>query len=56
MKKKLRETCAECGSINVVYKRDADQLICKDCGAIFEELTEKDEAEYEDVLDDDVPV
>ncbi len=56
MKKKLRQTCAECGSMNVVYNRETDQLMCKDCGAIFEELTEKDEKEYEDVLEEDVPV
>ena len=56
MKKKLRSSCAECGSSNVVYNREKDQLICKDCGAIFEELEPDSEKEYEEVLDEDVPV
>jgi len=56
MKKKLRQTCAECGSSNVVYNREDDQLLCHDCGAIFEELTPEEEEKYEEVLDEDVPV
>lgn len=55
MKKKLRNSCAECGSTNVIYDREDDKIICQDCGAIFEELSAGDEEDYEEVLDEDVP-
>lgn len=55
MKGSLKKTCAECGSDNVSYDRDKDQLLCKDCGAIFEELTGEDEDDFEEVLEEDVP-
>ncbi len=55
MKKKLRKTCVECGSSNIVYNREDDQTICQDCGAIFEELTPEEEEELEAVAEEDVP-
>jgi transcription initiation factor TFIIIB Brf1 subunit/transcription initiation factor TFIIB len=41
------DECAECGSKNVFYNQQTNQIICKDCGAIFEELTPKDEKKFE---------
>jgi len=55
MKTKLRQNCGECGSTNVIYKRDDDQVVCQDCGAIFEELSPDEEEDYEEVLEEDVP-
>jgi len=55
MKTKLRQSCGECGSDNVIYKRDEDQVICQDCGAIFEELSPDEEDDYEEVLEEEVP-
>jgi len=55
MKTKLRQSCAECGSDNVIYDREKDQIICQDCGAIFEELTPEEEEEYEEVLEEEIP-
>lgn len=35
------KTCPECGSDNISYKETTNQLICKDCGLIYEPLAEK---------------
>jgi len=45
---KLRE-CPECGSRNVICSEARQQLICKDCGCIFEPLLEEDEKKLERV-------
>ena len=29
--------CPECGSINLVYKDERGEVICKDCGLVIEE-------------------
>ena len=52
-KKKLKDQnlCPECGSENVIYKRDDDELVCKDCGMIFSKLTHDDEKQFEDAND-----
>jgi len=55
MKRKLRNICGECGSSNVIYNREDDQVICQDCGAIFEELSPDEEEDYEEVLEEEVP-
>ena len=33
MAEKIKD-CPDCGSINVVYEGNKDELICKDCGLI----------------------
>ena len=38
-----KDECAECASSNVNYNKETEQTICKDCGAIFEVLTPKEE-------------
>lgn len=55
MKEKLKNECPECGSSNVIYNREQDQLVCQDCGTIFEELNPEDEEDLEEVADEDVP-
>ncbi|MBI4738720.1 TFIIB-type zinc ribbon-containing protein [Candidatus Woesearchaeota archaeon] len=44
-----RKECPDCGSPNVLYETATEQLICHDCGLIFEELPPDDEKEYERV-------
>ena len=45
------EACPECGSINIVHIEDKDEVVCKDCGAIFAELGKKDEKKFEKASD-----
>ena len=46
-----RKECPDCGSPNVLYEATTEQLICHDCGLIFEELVPEVEEEYERVHD-----
>ncbi len=43
---KMRE-CPDCGGTNVVYIEARDQLVCKDCGLVFEPLIPADEEKFE---------
>ncbi|MBS3148950.1 hypothetical protein J4219_08815 [Candidatus Woesearchaeota archaeon] len=31
--------CPDCASPNIVHSQDRDQIICRDCGLIYEPLT-----------------
>jgi transcription initiation factor TFIIIB Brf1 subunit/transcription initiation factor TFIIB len=42
----LRE-CPDCASSNVICDGDREQLICKDCGLIFEPLAPEEEEKFE---------
>ncbi|MFH0867721.1 MAG: TFIIB-type zinc ribbon-containing protein [Candidatus Woesearchaeota archaeon] len=42
-----KDECAECGSKNVYYNKKVQQIVCRDCGAIFEELAPKEEKQFE---------
>jgi transcription initiation factor TFIIIB Brf1 subunit/transcription initiation factor TFIIB len=44
--KQVKE-CPECASDNLIYKEDKQQVICKDCGCIYEPLTPKEEEKFE---------
>lgn len=35
------KSCPECGGTNIAYKESENQIICKDCGLIYEPLAEK---------------
>lgn len=48
--KKVR-VCPECGSRNITRSKKKEQVICKDCGLIFEPLTPKAEKKFEEVSD-----
>jgi len=39
--------CVECGSDNVHYSKRENAVICKDCGAVHEELTPAEEEKLE---------
>lgn len=55
MNKKIikKDECAECGSNKVVYNKEKQQIICKSCGAIFEELTPEQEKKFESAHEQD---
>ena len=42
-----KDECAECGSKNVHYNKKTQQIICRACGAIFEDLIPKEEKQFE---------
>jgi ribosomal protein S27E len=37
---KRRKACPDCGSRNIMFDTETEQLICHDCGLLFEELVE----------------
>ena len=41
--------CPECGSMNIICNSKKQQVICRDCGLIYEPLTPKEEEKYERV-------
>lgn len=43
--------CPECGSSNITYNKERDEIICKDCGLIFSELTPEQEKKFEAASD-----
>jgi len=43
--------CPECGSSNIVHIEDKNEIVCKDCGAIFAELGKEDEKKFEKASD-----
>jgi len=51
MTKPKKDECAECGSKNVHYNDKKQQIVCRDCGAIFEELLPEDEEKFESAHD-----
>jgi len=44
-----RKACPDCGSANIMFDPDTEQLICHDCGLLFEELPADLEKRYEAV-------
>ncbi len=51
MSKIKKDECAECGSKNSHYDKEKQQIVCRDCGAIFEELTPNEEKKFEKAHD-----
>ncbi|MBL7055153.1 hypothetical protein ISS05_05340 [Candidatus Woesearchaeota archaeon] len=49
MAKKIikKNECPECGSNNVHFNEEKQQIVCRDCGTIFEELTPDEEKKFE---------
>lgn len=39
--------CPDCASQNIVYNEERQQIICRDCGLIYEPLTPEAEAKFE---------
>ena len=46
--KEIKE-CPECGSSNIIHNKEKQQVICKDCGMIFEPMTPEEEKKFEKV-------
>jgi ribosomal protein S27E len=44
-----RKDCPDCGSTNIIFDPETEQLICQDCGLIFEELPPDLNKKYEQV-------
>jgi transcription initiation factor TFIIIB Brf1 subunit/transcription initiation factor TFIIB len=49
MIKNIREVdeCPECGSVNIIRNEKLQQVICKDCGMIFEPMIPGREEQFE---------
>jgi transcription initiation factor TFIIIB Brf1 subunit/transcription initiation factor TFIIB len=39
--------CPECGSINIICNKQRNQLICRDCGVIYEPMAPEREEKFE---------
>ena len=39
--------CPDCASTNIIHETFRDQVICRDCGLIFEPLTPQVQAQYD---------
>jgi len=39
--------CPDCASPNIVHNLRRDQVICRECGLIYEPLTPKEEEKFE---------
>ena len=51
MTKPKKDECAECASKNVYYNEKKQQIVCRDCGAIFEEMAPEREKQFEKAHD-----
>jgi|ETNmetMinimDraft_2_1059921.scaffolds.fasta_scaffold78969_2 transcription initiation factor TFIIIB Brf1 subunit/transcription initiation factor TFIIB len=51
MTKIKKDECAECGSKNVHYNKKTQQIVCRACGAIFEEMAPAREKKFEKAHD-----
>ena len=40
------KNCPECGSLNITHNDNKQQVICKDCGMIYEPMAPKREAQF----------
>jgi transcription initiation factor TFIIIB Brf1 subunit/transcription initiation factor TFIIB len=45
-KTKNIRSCPDCGSDNIIYKEEENQLLCKDCGLIYEPLMPKEDKKF----------
>ena len=45
---KLKE-CPECASTNIIHSKQRNQLICRDCGLIYEPMAPAREEQFERV-------
>ena len=42
--------CPECGSDNIHYVEERDELVCRTCGGIFSHLTPEQEEKFAEVM------
>lgn len=43
--------CPECGSFKIKYNKKRDEILCRECGLIFSELTPEQEKKFEEASD-----
>ncbi|MBI4151219.1 hypothetical protein HY492_03770 [Candidatus Woesearchaeota archaeon] len=43
--------CPDCASVNIVTSKERDQVVCKDCGLVFEPMDPETEAKFEKTHD-----
>jgi transcription initiation factor TFIIIB Brf1 subunit/transcription initiation factor TFIIB len=43
------DECPECGSMNIICNSKRNQLICRECGLIYEPMTPDEEEKFEKV-------
>ena len=41
------EECPECASTNIIYNEKKQQVICRDCGMIFEPMAPERQEKFE---------
>ncbi|MBI2138481.1 hypothetical protein HYU13_02750 [Candidatus Woesearchaeota archaeon] len=51
IKLSLISNCPECGADNIFYSQIRDEIICRDCGGIFSELTPEQMKKFSIVSD-----
>ena len=49
--KEIKE-CPDCASTEIIHNPERQQVVCKECGLIYEELTPKEEEKYTGVQSD----
>ena len=43
-----RKSCPDCNSINIEYDNNLEQVVCRDCGSLFEEFAQMQSRSLED--------
>ncbi|MFC1741145.1 TFIIB-type zinc ribbon-containing protein [Nanoarchaeota archaeon] len=46
---KRRKDCPDCGSVNILFDADTEQIICHDCGLMFEEIPPEFAKRYDEI-------
>ncbi len=47
--------CPDCASSNIVHNMDREQVVCRECGLIYEPLTPEEEERFEKTHDLTMP-
>jgi len=47
--------CPDCASSNIVHNLEREQVVCRECGLIYEPLTPEEEAKFEEAHDLTMP-
>lgn len=48
---KRRNICPDCGSDNLSFDPESEQLHCNDCGSVFDEFEAEKRKRYEEASD-----
>lgn len=47
--------CPDCASANIVHNLEREQVVCRECGLIYEPLTPEEEERFEEAHDLTMP-